>query len=131
MAYATKPGDYPRLSLYVDGIWSEGGGTAYALQYDLRRTGYYTTAYKLDGKFGPASIKALQRYLRDKGRHEAKYTGKIDGLMGNMTRDCYADYLSNGGNPYGWHCYYLGVYPSRWPDYALTGAIQRFLNNRR
>lgn len=62
-----------------------------ALQKWLRGLGYYTRAYRLDGLFRKASVKALQRFLKAKGL----YPGKVDGKRKTMTVGAEIDYLNS------------------------------------
>ncbi|MGO1320987.1 MAG: peptidoglycan recognition protein family protein [Galactobacter sp.] len=62
-----------------------------AIQKWLRGLGYYTTAYLLDGKWGPATTKALQRFLAKKGL----YTRAIDGARGSSTIQAEIRYLNS------------------------------------
>jgi len=129
---------YPSTAIKEDAVWNASATkyseTTHALQVELRKTGHYTTAYLLDGKFGPATIKAWQRYLRDKGRYAGKYTGAIDGLVKGMTISAACSFLSaDGGNVYTGNKIYYGRTngPSTFPDYYLTLAWQNYLNDRR
>lgn len=126
---------YPKSKIAEDAVWNVNkskSATTYALQYELRRHGYYTTAYLMDGAWGPATCKALQRYLRDKGKYAGKYTGRIDGSMGNMTLQAMCGFVApDGGNPWNIITYHSWNGPSYWPDYNLTLAWQQFLNRRR
>lgn len=119
MAYATKPGDFPRLALYRDGNW--GKGTIYAVQYQMRRLGHYSTAYKLDGVEGVQTRKAMQRYLKSKGC----YSGSIDGDFKGLTIDGMVKWLVK----------YRGYYIIEWnrvfPQALLVGGWQGYLNDMR
>lgn len=127
---------YPASKLLVDSVW--GKATVYALQHWLRRRGYYGTAYALDGQLGVYSIKAWQRMLRDKGRNGAQYTGLIDGYMGKMTITAACEFLLSRGSVYtpgAQDGYYIlnnnSEIAKTFPDYHLTQAWQRFLNDHR
>lgn len=53
-----------------DGAW--GNGTSKKLQAKLAKEGYYTG--KIDGAFGPASVKAMQKYINAKVFPSSKVT---------------------------------------------------------
>lgn len=55
----------------------------------LRELGYYSG--KVDGKWGPATAKALQAFLKHKGL----YKGLVDGKAGAMTRNAEVAYLND------------------------------------
>lgn len=60
-----------------------------AIQKWLRGLGYYKG--RLDGSFGPMTVRALQSFLRTKGL----YKGRIDGQRGPMTIRAEIDYLNS------------------------------------
>ena len=129
---------YPSSKITEDSVWNVKDAkspTSYALQYELRRTGYYTGL--MDGDFGVLSIQAWQKYLRDKGRYEGKYTGLIDGVVGDMTLYAAASFLRAGGSVYMPKDRNFYLPPSNWgwpttfPDYNLSLAWQKYLNYRR
>lgn len=63
--------------------------------------GYYDTRrFKLDGDFGSASVKALQRYLYDREDDSGKrlYNGKADGDRGKLTVSAEIRYLNTKPN---------------------------------
>lgn len=62
-----------------------------AIQKWLRGLGYYTTAYLLDGKWGAATTKALQRFLAKRGL----YTRAVDGVRGANTIKAEIRYLNS------------------------------------
>lgn len=127
---------YPATAIAQDAVWpasaTKYSETTYALQVELRKKGHYSTAYLLDGKFGPATIKAWQRYMRDYGRYEGKYTGAIDGVVGSMTVSAAYSFLApDGGNAWG-VIYNYDLNPtSIFPNYQTSLAWQKFLNYRR
>lgn len=126
---------YPGSALTVTAEWKPAEPkypTSYATQKEMRRMGFYGTAYLLDGKFGPTSIRELQKYLAKYGKYAGKYTGRIDGVMGDMTLSAMSCFIGfDGGNPWGIVTNTSTVGPTHWPDYNLTRDWQQFLNKRR
>lgn len=129
---------YPSSPIAEDAVWNVNtakSATTYALQKELRRMGFYPSSkYLLDGDMGPSTIAELQRYLAKHGKYEGKYTGRIDGDMGDMTLAAMVSFVHlDGGNTWGIITnYYTGGYGmSIWPNYKNTLAWQKFLNKRR
>ena len=119
MAYASSPGDYPRLALYRDGNW--GPGTVYAFQYRMRKEGFYSSAYALDGVEGIQTRKAMQRFLAAKGC----YSGLIDGSIKGMAVDGIVKWLAK------YRGYYIVDYSRVFPQALLVGGWQGYLNEMR
>lgn len=85
--YATDPGGkYPRLAL--DG--QLGTLTKQYFQRYLQGKGWYPATYKIDGSFGPETVKAWQRMLK----YHGLYNGVIDGQFGQMTKGALDIWLS-------------------------------------
>jgi len=127
---------YPGSALKVSAIWKPTepkDPTSYATQREMRRMGFYPSSkFRLDGHFGPSSIAELQKYLAKYGKSAGKYTGRIDGVMGNMTLSAMSSFIGlDGGNPWGIVTNKSIVGPTHWPDYNLTRDWQEFLNKRR
>ena len=127
---------YPGSALTVTAKWRQNYAqdpTSYATQKEMRRMGFYPSSlYLLDGKFGPSSIRELQKYLAKYGKYAGKYTGLIDGVMGDMTLSAMSSFIGfDGGNPWGIVTNTSTVGPTHWPDYNLTRDWQQFLNARR
>lgn len=103
----TTNGVYPKVNLQVTDSHTATSHNAwvYLMRYGanrkdksltvniqrwLRDLGYYPAKW-VDGVFGPDTIRALQRFLRDRGF----YTGVIDGIRGPMTIHGEIDYLNS------------------------------------
>lgn len=134
MAYATKPGDYPRLALYVDGGW--GKGTIGAFQTWAKKKGYYPSNYLIDGVEGHGTRTAIQKWLRAEGTY--KYG--IDGIIGNdtmaamkKTLDKYVNWGFTVTMPDGTKKTYGGGLPTatRFPHSDYVAKLQTFLNKQR
>lgn len=68
-----------------------GPRTVKAEQRWLKKLGYYGRGYIVDGQRGPATIKALQRFLKAKGL----YSGVIDGKFQTLSIRGLQQYMNN------------------------------------
>ena len=79
---------------------------------------YYPTDYKIDGKPGPATFTAVQRFLRDRGYYPAsKYV--IDGDAGPATWTEFQKFLKDMGH--------FSPKPSGKQDMTTARAVQQWL----
>lgn len=136
MAYATKPGHYPSRALFVDGLWTQGGGTIGAFQTWAKRKGYYPSNYLIDGKEGHGTRTAIQKWLKAEGTY--KYG--IDGIIGKdtmaamkKTLDKYVNWGFTVTLPDGTKKTYGGGLPTatRFPHSDYVAKLQTFLNKQR
>lgn len=134
MAYATKPADYPRLALYVDGGW--GKGTIGAFQTWAKRKGYYPSNYLIDGKEGHGTRVAIQKWLKADGTY--KYG--LDGVIGKDTVDAMRRTLDKRVNwgftvtlPNGTTVTHGGnlAKATYFPTSDYVAKLQTYLNNQR
>ena len=70
-------------------ICTKGSSLIKAIQKFLKDKGYYTG--KIDGWCGKGTVKAIQQFLKDLGY----YTGKIDGKMGKQTVIAWQKYINS------------------------------------